>query len=160
MSFTIVCQPCQLQAEIPDNFQGRKVKCPRCGKEIPVVRPEGTPAPKEGRFNTRLQLIGSFFAGEDMPHICRPAPRPAPAAVAPAPSPEVEQGEQEWAATERQRMSAYAENQLARIKQQREELANWQSQVEASVIAREQEINRQMKLLAVREERASSARQN
>jgi len=60
------------------------------------------------------------------------------------------QGEQVWLRHERDRLAAFTEKQLALVHQKRHEMEVFHSQVEARLIAREQEVNRQQYLLEVR----------
>jgi chromosome segregation ATPase len=87
-----------------------------------------------------------------------PPPPPAPVAAgvaAPPPPAETEvpaspKAEQEWVQEERQRLEGYMSKQFAVLQQQREEFSRWRSQVEAALVGREQELNRQTKLLGGR----------
>ncbi|HXG12419.1 MAG TPA: hypothetical protein VNK04_21865 [Gemmataceae bacterium] len=58
------------------------------------------------------------------------------------------QGEYQWLQEERKRLEAYTLSQFALIKQQREELLGRKSGIEEALALREQELNRQLKLLA------------
>lgn len=60
--------------------------------------------------------------------------------------------EYEWLREERKRLEAYTLNQFNLISRQREELAARRAEVEAAFALREQELNRQMKLIAERTE--------
>jgi hypothetical protein len=78
-------------------------------------------------------------------------PPPAAPALAAVPAlPPVPKAEQEWVQEERQRLEGYMSKQFAVLQQQREEFSRWRSQVEAALVGREQELNRQSKLLAGR----------
>lgn len=57
------------------------------------------------------------------------------------------QTEYEWLREERQRLEAYTLGQFALIKQQREELLGRKAGIEESLALREQELNRQLKLV-------------
>jgi DNA repair exonuclease SbcCD ATPase subunit len=58
------------------------------------------------------------------------------------------QEEYQWIQEERKRLEAYTLSQFALLKQQREELLGRRSGIEETLALREQELNRQMKLLA------------
>jgi DNA repair exonuclease SbcCD ATPase subunit len=55
--------------------------------------------------------------------------------------------ESAWFQEERQRMEVYTEQQLTRIRQQREALLAQQAEVERNFVVRQQELNRRMQLL-------------
>src|SRR5262245_58791399 len=75
-----------------------------------------------------------------------PASRPGPAD--PPPRQADLQAEYRWLQEERKRLQAYTLSQFALIKQQREELLGRKTQIEEGLALREQELNRQMKILA------------
>jgi hypothetical protein len=62
----------------------------------------------------------------------------------PSGSPEAEE---QWIREERQRLDAYMSKHFALLQKQREEFSQWRTQVEAALVGREQELNRQQKLL-------------
>jgi hypothetical protein len=101
-----------------------------------------------------MQLIDQFFQSQEQQIQRRPfrpqvtSTRVGSAAV--VADPEEAEAEREWRSEERSRIDAYAAKQFAQIKQQREEIAAWRGQVERTLVAREQEVNRQLKLIAVR----------
>jgi chromosome segregation ATPase len=110
-------------------------------------------------MNPREASIDQFFAllsGRETPS--RPtsaAAAPVSVAIEPSPSlsPQADsQAVQEWMREEKQRLESYMQKQFATLKQQREELTAWRSQVEQALVAREQELNRHAKLLTARGE--------
>src|SRR5262245_37305579 len=87
------------------------------------------------------------------PGTAAPAPASVPpsspiAPFAPAPRQADLQAEHRWLQEERKRLEAYTLSQFALIKQQREELLTRKTQIEEALALREQELNRQMKILA------------
>jgi hypothetical protein len=166
MSFTITCPSCKLQGDAPDSLKVEEVKCPRCGSGVPVRRRERAVSPipvGASNADSCIQAIDQFFVDTASPprasrrSAIRSTPPPRPVeedtVYEIAANPEEKAAEQQWSREERARIEAYAANQLAQIKQQREELAAWRSQVEAALVAREQEVNRQLKLIAVRNDK-------
>lgn len=60
--------------------------------------------------------------------------------------------EEQWVREERQRLEAYMSKHFTLLQQQREEFSKWRTQVEAALVGREQELNRQQRLLAAQTE--------
>jgi hypothetical protein len=58
------------------------------------------------------------------------------------------QADYEWIQEEKKRLEAYTQSQLALVRQQREELLQRKNSTEQAMIQREQELNRQARLLA------------
>lgn len=104
-------------------------------------------------------LAASPFPAPGTP-VTPPTVSPPPPPVPGAPPSDIHSGaevlpaspkaEQEWVQEERQRLEGYMSKQFAVLQQSREEFSRWRSQVEATLVAREQELNRQTKLLAGR----------
>src|SRR5262249_37316941 len=97
-------------------------------------------------------LAASPFPAPSIP-VAAVAPTPPTAAPADAPAsaePASPKAEQEWVQEERQRLEGYMSKQFAGLQQSREEFSRSRSQVEAALVAREQELNRQTKLLTSR----------
>ncbi len=164
MSISIVCPSCGLQGDAPDNFQANRVTCPRCAADVPVrderALADITPLPA-ALFDSRFHVIDQFFRGLETPLAPPQASHRAAAktpngstAAALAGSPDEARAEEEWEREERTRIDAYVAKQFGLIRQQREETTGWRSQVEATLVSREQNLNRQEKLLAVRTEKA------
>jgi hypothetical protein len=60
--------------------------------------------------------------------------------------------EEQWVREERQRLEAYMSKHFALLQQQREEFSKWRTQVEAALVGREQELNRQQRLIGAQNE--------
>jgi len=102
----------------------------------------------------QIQCIDHLFsvlAGAEPPRdVQRPAVEPnGPAPQSAAwPAPAAWQADYEWIQEEKKRLEAYTLSQLALVRQQREELLQRKNSTEQAMIQREQELNRQARLLA------------
>jgi chromosome segregation ATPase len=168
MNRVIICPSCGLHGRIPEGFAEPQVQCPRCSTTIVIegnaANPPPAPVPANPpRSAERAESLDELFARmysqtappTDLTPGAIPSPPVAPPA-APAPPtlsarPADAQAEQQWLAEERQRLEAYMNKQFATLQRQREEFTAWRSQVEATLIAREQEVNRQAKVLTALE---------
>jgi hypothetical protein len=137
-------------------------------REAPPI-PEPVPPPPPGQPHRRVESLDGYFAGlydQSLGHLANDlpqAPPGVPSQPAPemAPEPDVDPRAQfEWLAEERQRLESFMGKQFGLLKRQRFELAAFRSQVEANLMAREQEINRQEKLLTARREALQQREQN
>ncbi len=148
MPLTISCPVCGLSGQVPDGSPSGEAQCPRCGASFMVPGAEGSPAPGGGPHR-----LDDYFANVN----------PGGAVATPSslpPPPEGERGlkpapgdggaEAVWLKEERQRFDDYTAKQFGQLQRQREEMARWQTQVEEALVAREQESNRQAKVLAGR----------
>lgn len=133
------------------------------GPPLPETAPDESatePAPSHGS-NRRVESLDNFFAGlydQSLGHLAGDAPAPpSPPAPAPVPALSPEHAAEtrvqaEWLAEERERLDQFTTKHFAMLQRQREELAAFQSQIEANLVTREQELNRQGKLLAAHRE--------
>jgi chromosome segregation ATPase/DNA-directed RNA polymerase subunit RPC12/RpoP len=172
MPSTIACPGCGLTGQVPDGFAAPQVNCPRCGSTIPTGRqPSGNgsapaesapPAPPSAAVNPpnsadhRARLVDAFFMQAFNPRPAAPPPGPAPVPLPPRPTlsaPPADPGaEQQWLKEERQRLEDYLSKQFGLLQHRREELAAWQSRIEAALVSREQELNRLQKQLTAQEQ--------
>src|SRR5205807_267126 len=81
-----------------------------------------------------------------------PTPMPLPPRPTLGTPPADAGAEQEWLKEERQRLEEYLSKQFGVLQHRREELAAWQSRIEAALVAREQELNRLQRQCAAQEE--------
>ncbi|OAI54526.1 hypothetical protein AYO44_14785 [Planctomycetaceae bacterium SCGC AG-212-F19] len=173
MPTTITCPACGLQGHVPDGFAAPGANCPRCQAYVPLTG-GSAPPPSAMYASNPGAAIDAFFAqvaaqanqrGAEPVMVAPPPPVPggeqiAAAEVAAAPGPPAAgdglpanpAAEQEWVREEKQRLDGYMARQFAMLRQQREEFSRWRSEVEAALVGREQEVNRQTKLLAGRTE--------
>src|SRR5262249_49910819 len=155
------CPSCGLQGQVPDGYKAPGVECPRCKTYVPM--PNGgpkagpsAPAAPSGA-GPHFNPVDAFFApggspprhpsGGPLPSPPPPPPAPAPATAADKSLPTNPQAELEWLKEERQRLEGYMSKQFAVIRQQREQFDRWRSEIEQALITREQELNRQTKLI-------------
>ena len=160
----IRCENCGLEGHIPENVTTPFVRCPKCGTR--VTNPDAGAAP-EPQHPPTLQhqhhngghsghLLDEFFArmsdGGALPAapvtfsttVERVGPPPPPPAAMPTgPLSAGSDAERNWLQEERQRLEGYMQKHFGLLQQQREEFAGWRTQVEAALISREQELNRQ-----------------
>src|SRR5262249_40859340 len=165
MSFTISCPSCGLKGQVPDGFKAPGVECPRCKTYVPM--PNGGPAAgpsapaSPAASGPQFNPVDAFFARVGSPSRPPsagalpgpPPPPPAPPRAAAAPDsslPVNPQAEQEWLKEERQRLEGYMGKQFGVLRQQREQFDRWRSEIEQALITREQELNRQTKLITSR----------
>src|SRR5438552_18239609 len=76
MPIVFACSSCQKQMKVPDNVEGRPVKCPHCGEVTTVPGAPAPPAPAVAAAPPRVTAPAR-------PATTSPAPAPA-AATAPA----------------------------------------------------------------------------
>ena len=161
MPFIIVCPSCGLQGSVPDGTPAQMIRCPQCGTEVSVSGngaprvPAEAAHPMAGRLPSHA--LDSFFAqvgaqqGAAVPAPLPDAPLPPPPLPTSTDGPPADsKAEQEWVLEEKRRLEAYMERQFAVLRQQREEFSRWRSEVEAALVGREQELNRQTKQLEAR----------
>ena len=159
MSLVITCPSCGLQGRIRDRSAvTAPVQCPQCGAAVPLPDAWDRPAPS-ARTERVPKPLDEFFARALVaPDSGSLNAAPAGAALTePEPLADGEMpgdagSEGEWVREERLRLQSYMQTHFALLKQQREEFASWRSRVEAALVAREQELNRQQKVLAGRNE--------
>lgn len=149
MPSTIACPACGLTGEVPDGFIGAQVSCPRCGGAIALGN--GSPSPTSPP-DPRSQVLDAFFVEAFNGRPAGPAPMPLPPRPALSAPPADASAEQQWLHEERQRLEDYLAKQFGVLQHRREELAAWQSRIEAALVAREQELNRVQRQLAAQEE--------
>jgi len=165
MPSTIACPACGLTGQVPDGFAAPQVNCPRCGGSIPIGHASSgngsapteprAPANPPSHADQRARLVDAFFMQAFNP---RPAPPPGPAPVPLPPRPTLSappadpSAEQQWLKEERLRLEDYLSKQFGVLQHRREELAAWQSRIEAALVAREQELNRLQKQLSSQEQ--------
>jgi hypothetical protein len=166
MPIVIVCSSCGLQGRVPDGFAEPQVQCPRCGTWLLVAAPDSAPPaqpPMPATAASNSHPLDEFFARVAAQSDAAPplAAAPPPVAAAPPipPAPLAPQGngiqyqaEREWLQEERQRLETYMAKHFGLLKQQREEFAGWRTQVEETLVAREQEVNRRQRQVAAQEE--------
>jgi chromosome segregation ATPase len=165
MEREIICPSCGLQGRIPEGFSEPRVQCPRCSTSIEIAGNQVNPpaavrANGPGRLE-RIESLDELFArlytqtGPSPDFVPGAIPAPDSAPVLPpalAAVPTDTNAEKQWLGAERQRLQTYMAQQFTAIQRQRDEFSRWRFQVEATLIAREQEANRQATLLAAQAE--------
>jgi len=142
MSLVITCPACGLQGQLPQDGMQGDVQCPQCGMTIPVNPNEAPPLPRLGHADHPLD---AFFAAACERTTSPLLPLPLPA-LPQGTLPEAEtQADRDWLREERERLQAYMADQFAALRRQREEFLVWRSQVESTLVTREQELNRLLK---------------
>ncbi len=153
MSPVITCPACGLQGQRAADAPAEAVQCPRCGTTIAAAA-ELFPACAE-------HPLDAFFAACERPAPSRlPVPLPGLTLSENASTPvdaSAARAEGEWIAEERERLQAYMAEHFGALRRQREEFSTWRSRVEAALVGREQEVNRQHKLLTSRSETVAEA---
>jgi DNA repair protein SbcC/Rad50 len=119
-------------------------------------------APSTQYVDQIFTMVGAQQTGHGTAHVAAPPPPPDPPATNAvstdaAPAIPIYQradliAELEWLREERRRLEGYTRSQFGQIAQQREEFLGKRAEVEAALALREQELNRQMKILAERGE--------
>lgn len=169
MATTITCPKCGLQGDVAEQDSTAATQCPRCDTVIPAAPPITAPAPPitppppalNGNREAFARDLDQFFASAFVQRPRGPAPMPpiagnfAAVELPPRPPPDPHtdpRAEREWLREEQQRLQAYMQRQFSLLQQQRQEFDGWRSQVEATLVAREQELSLQKKILASRQE--------
>lgn len=164
----ISCPCCHFGGEFPDDYRGSKVKCPRCQTVVtlpgttsaealpaapgPVAAdPQGMPITMQDQFFVLMAQTGrdaapAIVSKPGSATVSTAAPQPPAPIMAPTP---VKLGEAEdatavrdWLRDELQRFNDHVAKQLSTLQQQRQDFVGWQSQAEATYLAREHEYNR------------------
>jgi chromosome segregation ATPase len=155
MPFTITCPSCGQQGIVPDDYPATEAQCPGCGTFVEVPANPGaipvgssepadpayhqfSPEPASDEVNEPSSLA---TAAESVSGPAEVETPPAESVEPPAPMPEEKPG-----------LQGYLERQFAELRRQREEFVRLRSEIEAALVAREQELHRQARNLAARNE--------
>jgi len=155
MPLAISCPVCGLSGEVPDGSPAGEGQCPRCGANFVVPGVEGSATEVNGA--APINLLSDYFAqfGDQVAGPKEAAAPTEPAVLppqAPLPTPGDVAAEIAWLQEEKARFEDYIAKQFSALQRKREELAAWQTQVEGTLVSREQEVSRKTRIARSRVE--------